>query len=364
MDHYSILDHSPPQAPRETILPESKSKRFPSPREVSPERLRFPGDDGGKSLNHMAQRDLDAALQLLAERAQYITGASGAAIALRQGDKMICRARSGESAPELGAHLQVDSGLSAEAVRTRKILRCDDADTDPRVNRESCRSLGIASVAVMPLVREQEVNGIFELLSGRARAFEERDVAALERLAEMIQTALDHADAAKRAENEMTVSANTVAAGPGKVESKDKVESNPLMRPALEKESDITPTTEGLANPQAPSAIMDSSLAEVPEDGADSLVTLLSERGNIGTCQACGFPVSEGRKLCLDCEADQIPETASIASPAIPASDGAPEFLANLAAPEVKSWWQSHSYVVVTILLVAATVILILWRNL
>jgi hypothetical protein len=216
----------------------------------------------------------------------------------------------------------------------------------------------------MPLVREQEVNGIFELLSGRARAFEERDVAALERLAEMIQTALDHADAAKRAENEMTASPNIAAAGPGKVESKDKIESDPVMRPALEKEPDITPTPEGLANPQAPSAIMDPSLAEVPEDVADSLVTLLSERGNIGTCQACGFPVSEGRKLCLDCEADQIPETASIASPAIRASDGAPEFLANLAAPEVKSWWQSHLYVVVTILLVAVTVILILWRNL
>jgi putative methionine-R-sulfoxide reductase with GAF domain len=364
MDHYSILDHSPPQAPRETILPESKSKRFPSPREVSPERLRFPGDDGGKSLNHMAQRDLDAALQLLAERAQYITGASGAAIALRQGDKMICRARSGESAPDLGARLQVESGLSAEAVRTRKILRCEDTGTDPRVNRESCRALGIASMVVMPLVREEQVQGIFELLSGRTQAFEERDLAALERLAEMIQTALDHADAAKRAENEMTASANTAAAKPGKVESKDKIESDPVMRPALEKEPDITPTTEGLANPQAASAIIDSSLAEVPEDVADSLVTLLSERGNIGTCEACGFPVSEGRKLCLDCEADQIPETASIASPAIPASDGAPEFLANLAAAEVKSWWQSHSYVVVTILLVAATVILILWRNL
>jgi GAF domain-containing protein len=123
----------------------------------------------------MAQRDLDATLQLLAERAQYITGASGAAIALREGENMICCASAGPSAPELGTHLQIDSGLSAESVRTRKILHCDDAENDPRVNRESCRAFGIASVAVMPLARGEEVYGVFELLAGRPRAFEERD---------------------------------------------------------------------------------------------------------------------------------------------------------------------------------------------
>ena len=37
--------------------------------------VRFPGEDGGHSLAEMAQRDLDAALQLLADRAcQYIYG--------------------------------------------------------------------------------------------------------------------------------------------------------------------------------------------------------------------------------------------------------------------------------------------------
>src|SRR5678816_4396883 len=144
----------------------------------------------------MAQRDLEATLQLLAERAQYITGATGAAIALREGDDIVCRASAGSVAPEMGAHLQVDSGLSGESIRTRQVLRCDDAQTDPRVNRESCEALGIASVVVMPLLREQTVNGVFELLSDRPAAFEERDISALERLGEMVQTALEHATAA------------------------------------------------------------------------------------------------------------------------------------------------------------------------
>src|SRR5947209_8182581 len=99
----------------------------PQPEAAFSGLLRFPAEDDGRSLTNMAQRDLDAALQLLAQRAQYITAASGAAVALREQGEMICRASAGTSAPGLGTRLQVDSGLSGESVRTRQILRCDNA---------------------------------------------------------------------------------------------------------------------------------------------------------------------------------------------------------------------------------------------
>src|SRR3954451_6217400 len=154
--------------------------------------MRFPGEDGGRSLGEMAQRDLDAALQLLADRAQYITGASGAAIALRRNGMkdMLCRASTGSNAPELGALLSSEFGLSGESVRTRKPLRCDDAERDARVNREVCRHLGIASVVVMPVVHDDEVLGVFELFSGKTNAFGERDLSAMQRLGEMVETAV------------------------------------------------------------------------------------------------------------------------------------------------------------------------------
>jgi GAF domain-containing protein len=161
--------------------------------------LRFPGEDAGRSLAEMAQRDLDAALQLLADRAQYITGASGAAIALRRSGKndMLCRASAGENAPELGALLSTEFGLSGESVRTRQPLRCDDAERDARVNRDVCRQMGIASVVVMPVVNDDEVLGVFELFSGKANAFGERDLSALQRLSEMVETAVKLARAAE-----------------------------------------------------------------------------------------------------------------------------------------------------------------------
>src|SRR5580700_3056866 len=155
----------------------------------------FPGEDRGHSLAEMARCDLDAALQLLTDRAQYITGASGAAIALRRDGKndMLCRATTGSNAPELGALFSTEFGLSGESVRTRQPLRCDDAERDVRVNRDVCRQLGIASVVVMPVVNDDEVLGVFELFSGEPRAFDERDLSALLRLGEMVQTSLQHA---------------------------------------------------------------------------------------------------------------------------------------------------------------------------
>jgi len=310
----------------------------------------------------MAQRDLDAALQLLAERAQYITGASGAAIALREGRDMICRASAGPSAPALGAKLQVNSGLSGESVRTQRTLRCDDADSDDRVNRESCHVLGIASVVVMPLVRDGEVNGVFELLSGRPYAFEERDLAALEKLGEMIQTAVDHAEAARRAEREFT--------------EKPRLESPPVLTPGF---LNLGSAPLAVAFPQDVSSrvddepiLLEMALAggglrlEHGEKGlvaeakpllpevkaqpatADSETIALSARGNIGSCESCGFPVSEGRKLCLDCETRAAPS--------------APEFLSRLASSN-QSWLRSHFYLVGAIVVAAATVVLLIWHR-
>jgi GAF domain-containing protein len=134
--------------------------------------------------------DFRSSLQQLAERAQYITGASGVAIALRESGNthMVCEGSSGRTAPEMGARLQVESGITAECVRTRKILRCDYASNDPRVNAESCRALGIESVLVLPLMIGDFVVGILELFGEEPAAFQERDVKTLEHVGEMVQT--------------------------------------------------------------------------------------------------------------------------------------------------------------------------------
>ena len=83
------------------------------------------------------QPQLEAALQLIAQRTQYITNATGAAIALKEGVDLVCRAATGSTAPDRGARLEIRTGLTAECIRSGELLRCDNAENDPRVDLES-----------------------------------------------------------------------------------------------------------------------------------------------------------------------------------------------------------------------------------
>jgi putative methionine-R-sulfoxide reductase with GAF domain len=350
MDHYSILDQNSP-LPAPEPKPAAQSDSDPQPRAApdTASALRFPAEDGGKSLSEMAQRDLNVALQLLAERAQYITGASGAAVALREGEELICRARAGPSAPEIGAQLQVSSGLTGESVRTREILRCNDATTDPRVDQQSCRILGIRSVMVMPLLHEQEVTGVFELLSDRTHAFEERDVIALQRLGEMIATAIDHADAVKGGIQRVSAesSGQHVVSVPG--EAPEAVAAAAEAEPSGAEPSgkDRGPVADQNAPP-----MMKSSPSPQPTPAA-----VRPMLANIRKCESCGFPVSGSRTLCLDCEAARnSPEQADRG-----AGTAAPAFLAELGGAPEKSWLREHMYTIGIVLMVIFTAILLLW---
>jgi len=140
--------------------------------------------------------DLDGALGLLAQRAQTFTRATGAAIALTEGSSMICRASAGQDAPALGARFSSGSGFSGECVRTGQTLRCEDSETDPVVDRESCRLLGIRSMVAVPIRWDDAVIGILEVFSPEPYAFSTNDPLALKRLAEMVSTAVHRAGTA------------------------------------------------------------------------------------------------------------------------------------------------------------------------
>lgn len=283
---------------------------------------RFPAEDGGQSLLQMAQSDFDAALQLLADRAQYITGASGAAIALRHADStdMLCRASAGLNAPELGAVLSMEDGLSGTSVRTRQALLCGDAENDPRVNREGCRQLGIASVVIMPIMSEGHVLGVFELFSGKTHAFDQRDLAALQRLSEMVETAVRHAIAAQAAVE--SIAAPAVTAQPELDEAESTfAEAQPAILQTVFAQP-APPEKSGTQEPQLAADLAEAAVAKKVEAVAPKKPTFWTATAQakepithnadsvaippmlrkLQKCQACGFPVSQGRTFCVECE--------------------------------------------------------------
>ena len=139
---------------------------------------------------HPAELDLEPAISAITERAQHLTGATGAAIALRAGDEIVCRARAGRTAPDLGIRLQTDTGISAEAVRSGEIMLCHDAERNPRVDLASCRRLGVRSIIVSPLRHYRRTLGVFEVLSSSPAAFDEGDVATMQLLSGMMVAAI------------------------------------------------------------------------------------------------------------------------------------------------------------------------------
>ncbi len=375
MEPYSNLDHASPATAAKPVVAVHGATLTGAALHPQP-------GDGGHSLAEMAQRDLDTALQLLADRAQYITGASGAAIALRRDGKkdMLCRASTGANAPELGALLSTEFGLSGESVRTRQPLRCDDAERDARVNREVCRQMGIASVVVMPVVNDDEVLGVFELFSGKANAFGARDLSAVQRLSEMVETAVRLAQATESLpdqlkmqetsapEHKETTAAEARVLQPQALDG--QILAGELLADIVVEDSDLevlvledpvseiatvsaehsradTSSAAALAHQESSTAAPASLKTETPvvsrqprEEKAAAVSRVIEEpavaepapkkklfwsaalnpASDAGTavepdqshvppmlrslrkCEACGFPVSAGRMLCVECE--------------------------------------------------------------
>ena len=179
----SIADHS--RMPSLALRSQLRVANAEHP--VSGFRAVAPGDDAEI---HPAELDLEPAISAITERAQHLTGATGAAMALRAGNEIVCRARAGRTAPDLGVRLQTDAGISAEAVRSGEIMLCHDAERNPRVDLASCRRLGVRSILVSPLRHFHRTLGVFEVLSSSPGAFDERDVATMQLLSSLMVAAI------------------------------------------------------------------------------------------------------------------------------------------------------------------------------
>jgi putative methionine-R-sulfoxide reductase with GAF domain/uncharacterized Zn finger protein (UPF0148 family) len=317
----------------------------------------------------LEETELDSALQLLVERAQYITGATGTALALPQGEEMVCRASAGASAPAVGARLQVRSGLTGESISRRQLLRCDNAEVDARVNLEACRALGIASIVVLPLLRRDgQVRGLFELFSDHPYAFEERDLVALQRMADLTLTALDLAEQRRKSAPAPRLEPDkagesSVAGGAA------QASAIPLDAP-LNSPPEIPPNPESISPSAAP---VPAAPVPAAEPGPELVVPEAMLR--VQKCASCGFPVSEGRTFCLDCERKEVAkrnsaekerkkEESEIAqrkleegalstseAPVHEEEEFVPAFLAN-STPAQESWLANHVNLLAIVVLV------------
>ncbi len=283
----SCPDPYRPYNPRERARAREAEFRFgdtlPTDADIRGLASALAASGGGAASEDLA---LDLVLNQIVEQACLATGATGAAIALTRDGEMVCRATHGKTAPDLGVRLD-NAGFSAECLRVGMLQRCDDTETDPRVDATACRLLGVRSILVVPLWYWGEFIGIFEIFSPRPNAFGERDEQTLQALAYRI---VRHT---KQANGQLTGFASS-----GEETAPLQV---PVSRPGSETErpfeafregEDTEPLPEGVRErPRAAIFELKSSAAKEHAIAHDPLTTMFAACAAVIACLIVGLMV-------------------------------------------------------------------------
>jgi PAS domain S-box-containing protein len=135
--------------------------------------------------------DSAAVMQVIADRSQRLTGASGAVIETIEGEELVPQVHVGVEA----SRLKLSNSLSGICVQTGELQRSGDLKVDPRVGHDFYNRIGVRSLLVMPLKHEQQIVGVLKVVSHQPQAFTDRDAQALRLLGGLMGAALGHAAA-------------------------------------------------------------------------------------------------------------------------------------------------------------------------
>ncbi|RZA05154.1 MAG: response regulator [Proteobacteria bacterium] len=137
--------------------------------------------------------ELDRLLVVMAEKSAELTSAEGSVVEILEGNELVYRAATGTAAAHIGLRLTTEGSFSGLAVSEKRGIRCDDAPTDPRVNREICAKLNIRSMIVVPLLQRDKIIGVLKSYSSQSFAFGDDEVSALQLVAGFLGSTMGQA---------------------------------------------------------------------------------------------------------------------------------------------------------------------------
>jgi EAL domain-containing protein (putative c-di-GMP-specific phosphodiesterase class I)/putative methionine-R-sulfoxide reductase with GAF domain len=147
-----------------------------------------------------------AVLRRVTDQALHVVPhADGAAVELLHNGELAYVCTAGDLGPALGLRLKTENTMSGLAIARAVTLRCDDAETDDRVDREACRSVGARSMVCVPLrhPHADEAFGVLKVTSARRAAFDDDDLTTLDGLAKFIAVAISAAKDIARVADEV-----------------------------------------------------------------------------------------------------------------------------------------------------------------
>ncbi|MGB9235929.1 MAG: N-acetylmuramoyl-L-alanine amidase [Terriglobales bacterium] len=183
------------------------------------ERRQAPGSVYDQNQLQTERFVLHEVLQLICARTQALTQADGILIALAEGGEFVCRAAAGSYPISQGSRLNRESKFLRDALESGKIVRCDDSETDPRVQDDTACQLGARASLLVPLRGRREHLGVLQAFSAAPWSFTDHDIRCLDLFAELILGALKPADQDRRLHWLGDVAGEVLQAKPAAIEA-------------------------------------------------------------------------------------------------------------------------------------------------
>jgi GAF domain-containing protein len=136
------------------------------------------------------QLDLAAASELVAERVQKVTNASGTAIGILEKGELFYRAATGIAAIDAGTRVAPDSALSGDCLSKGSALNYPDVTPNLHVRADLFRNRDVKAFIAVPVYHTGQVAGVLELRFARANSFREADVRTAELMAGLLSEAM------------------------------------------------------------------------------------------------------------------------------------------------------------------------------
>jgi hypothetical protein len=158
----------------------------------------------------IAKGELDAAgvMHLIVDRARNVAHATGVAIGLLKGNRLVYQAGSGGASTFIGRHAMASLTVSADIQASREMLRVENAETDNRIEAAICRQFGAKSLLILLIFNDRNVAGLLEVFFSEPHAFQDHEVRAYRLMAGLIEEAISRAAQPQR---EKTVAAELPA---------------------------------------------------------------------------------------------------------------------------------------------------------
>ncbi|MEP6757494.1 MAG: diguanylate cyclase [Chthonomonadales bacterium] len=132
--------------------------------------------------------------QELADQALVVTSAEAAVVEIAESGDMVFKAVAGKATPLIGFRYRTRTSFSGKCFLSRRTMHCEDVDTDPFVNAESCRQHGIDSMIVTPLFEGETPIGVLKVWSSRKHGFGQADIYSMQLIAGAYTAAMARAN--------------------------------------------------------------------------------------------------------------------------------------------------------------------------